>query len=143
MFLNTYIILNSNNFLFVTECVFGKQVMELHSQWIPDLGAPTGVLYCTKCECIPVSTSHVKSQTHQSFRVYILLRSRLPQSYTNYVSRLSEPTANFYFSPADQFFALVKLLIMGLAVYIFFVLSTGILKPTGFYCVLRTFRKRF
>ncbi|XP_018567536.1 dorsal-ventral patterning protein Sog [Anoplophora glabripennis] len=35
------------------ECVFGKQVRELGSQWIPDLGVPIGVLYCMKCECIP------------------------------------------------------------------------------------------
>jgi chordin len=34
------------------ECVFGKQVRELGSQWIPDLGTPIGVLYCMKCECV-------------------------------------------------------------------------------------------
>ncbi|XP_044272067.1 dorsal-ventral patterning protein Sog isoform X1 [Tribolium madens] len=36
------------------ECVFGKQVRELGSQWIPDLGVPIGVLYCMKCECVPL-----------------------------------------------------------------------------------------
>lgn len=41
--------------VFVPECVFGKQVRELGSQWIPDLGVPIGVLYCMKCECVPVS----------------------------------------------------------------------------------------
>ncbi|KAB0795027.1 hypothetical protein PPYR_11866 [Photinus pyralis] len=35
------------------ECVFGKQVRELGSQWVPDLGVPIGVLYCMKCECVP------------------------------------------------------------------------------------------
>ncbi|XP_028129016.2 dorsal-ventral patterning protein Sog [Diabrotica virgifera virgifera] len=35
------------------ECVFGKQIRELGSQWIPDLGVPIGVLYCMKCECVP------------------------------------------------------------------------------------------
>ncbi|KAH0818346.1 hypothetical protein GEV33_004445 [Tenebrio molitor] len=39
----------------VPECVFGKQVRELGSQWIPDLGTPIGVLYCMKCECVAVS----------------------------------------------------------------------------------------
>ncbi|XP_074031748.1 chordin short gastrulation [Leptinotarsa decemlineata] len=36
------------------ECVFGKQIRELGSQWIPDLGVPIGVLYCMKCECLPI-----------------------------------------------------------------------------------------
>ncbi|KAG5896867.1 hypothetical protein JTB14_017681 [Gonioctena quinquepunctata] len=36
------------------ECVFGKKVRELGSQWIPDLGPPIGVLYCMRCECNPV-----------------------------------------------------------------------------------------
>ncbi|XP_018326831.1 dorsal-ventral patterning protein Sog [Agrilus planipennis] len=35
------------------ECVFGKEVKELGSQWVPDLGVPIGVLYCMKCECVP------------------------------------------------------------------------------------------
>ncbi|CAG9819155.1 unnamed protein product [Phaedon cochleariae] len=35
------------------ECVFGKQIRELRSQWIPDLGVPIGVLYCMRCECVP------------------------------------------------------------------------------------------
>ncbi|XP_057654370.1 dorsal-ventral patterning protein Sog isoform X1 [Diorhabda carinulata] len=35
------------------ECIFGKQIRELGSQWIPDLGVPIGVLYCMKCECVP------------------------------------------------------------------------------------------
>ncbi|XP_060529191.1 dorsal-ventral patterning protein Sog [Cylas formicarius] len=34
------------------ECVFGKQVRELGSTWIPDLGVPIGVLYCMRCECV-------------------------------------------------------------------------------------------
>ncbi|KAJ8918575.1 hypothetical protein NQ315_013080, partial [Exocentrus adspersus] len=41
------------SYIFFSECVFGKQVRELGSQWIPDLGVPIGVLYCMKCECIP------------------------------------------------------------------------------------------
>ncbi|XP_017771665.1 PREDICTED: dorsal-ventral patterning protein Sog [Nicrophorus vespilloides] len=35
------------------ECVFGSQVRELGSSWVPDLGIPIGVLYCMKCECVP------------------------------------------------------------------------------------------
>ncbi|CAG9862254.1 unnamed protein product [Phyllotreta striolata] len=35
------------------ECIFGKEIRELGSQWIPDLGVPIGVLYCMKCECVP------------------------------------------------------------------------------------------
>lgn len=34
------------------ECVFGKQIKELGSSWVPDLGVPIGVLYCMKCECV-------------------------------------------------------------------------------------------
>ncbi|KAJ8984920.1 hypothetical protein NQ317_012166 [Molorchus minor] len=44
---------DSNPKRFFAECIFGKQVRELGSQWIPDLGVPIGVLYCMKCECIP------------------------------------------------------------------------------------------
>lgn len=40
----------------VSECVFGRQILELGSQWVPDLGVPIGVQYCFKCECVPVST---------------------------------------------------------------------------------------
>lgn len=34
------------------ECVFGRQIKELGSSWVPDLGVPIGVLYCMKCECV-------------------------------------------------------------------------------------------
>ncbi|CAH0554512.1 unnamed protein product [Brassicogethes aeneus] len=34
------------------ECVFGKDVKELGTQWTPDLGVPIGVLYCMRCECV-------------------------------------------------------------------------------------------
>lgn len=40
---------------FVAECQFGKQAKELGSTWFADLGPPFGVMYCIKCECIPVS----------------------------------------------------------------------------------------
>ncbi|KAL0127431.1 hypothetical protein PUN28_005612 [Cardiocondyla obscurior] len=36
------------------ECMFGKQIRELGSTWFADLGPPFGVMYCIKCECIPV-----------------------------------------------------------------------------------------
>ncbi|XP_012251449.2 dorsal-ventral patterning protein Sog [Athalia rosae] len=36
------------------ECIFGKQIRELGSTWYADLGPPFGVMYCIKCECIPV-----------------------------------------------------------------------------------------
>ncbi|XP_015519494.1 dorsal-ventral patterning protein Sog isoform X1 [Neodiprion pinetum] len=36
------------------ECMFGKQIRELGSTWYADLGPPFGVMYCIKCECIPV-----------------------------------------------------------------------------------------
>ncbi|XP_045475665.1 dorsal-ventral patterning protein Sog isoform X2 [Harmonia axyridis] len=36
-----------------SECVFGNEVRELGSQWIPNLGVPFGILYCMKCECVP------------------------------------------------------------------------------------------
>ncbi|XP_032516989.2 dorsal-ventral patterning protein Sog isoform X1 [Danaus plexippus] len=36
------------------ECQFGKQAKELGSTWFADLGPPFGVMYCIKCECIPV-----------------------------------------------------------------------------------------
>lgn len=36
------------------ECIFGKQIRELGSTWFADLGPPFGVMYCIKCECIPV-----------------------------------------------------------------------------------------
>lgn len=35
------------------ECVFGKEIRELGSKWIPDLGQPIGILYCMRCECVP------------------------------------------------------------------------------------------
>ncbi|KAM0726218.1 Dorsal-ventral patterning protein Sog [Formica fusca] len=36
------------------ECTFGKQIRELGSVWFADLGPPFGIMYCIKCECIPV-----------------------------------------------------------------------------------------
>lgn len=36
------------------ECLFGKQPMELGAKWFADLGPPFGVMYCIKCECVPV-----------------------------------------------------------------------------------------
>lgn len=36
------------------ECKFGNSLHELGSSWNPDLGAPFGVMYCTRCECVPV-----------------------------------------------------------------------------------------
>ncbi|XP_034248535.1 dorsal-ventral patterning protein Sog isoform X2 [Thrips palmi] len=36
------------------ECVFGKQTRELGSTWFADLGPPFGVMYCIRCECIPI-----------------------------------------------------------------------------------------
>lgn len=38
----------------VSECTFGKQIRELGSVWFADLGPPFGIMYCIKCECIPV-----------------------------------------------------------------------------------------
>ncbi|KAH0561490.1 hypothetical protein KQX54_017098, partial [Cotesia glomerata] len=35
-------------------CTFGKQLRELGSTWYADLGPPFGVMYCIKCECIPI-----------------------------------------------------------------------------------------
>jgi hypothetical protein len=40
----------------VAECQFGKSLHEIGSTWFADLGPPFGVMYCIKCECIPVST---------------------------------------------------------------------------------------
>lgn len=37
-----------------TECTFGKQIRELGSTWHPDLGPPFGVMFCIKCECVPI-----------------------------------------------------------------------------------------
>lgn len=42
-------------FFIVAECLFGKQPMELGAKWFADLGPPFGVMYCIKCECVPVS----------------------------------------------------------------------------------------
>ncbi|XP_055615506.1 dorsal-ventral patterning protein Sog [Toxorhynchites rutilus septentrionalis] len=36
------------------ECLFGRTLRELGSTWFADLGPPFGVMYCIKCECIPV-----------------------------------------------------------------------------------------
>ncbi|GBP23193.1 Dorsal-ventral patterning protein Sog [Eumeta japonica] len=38
----------------LSKCQFGKQAKELGSTWFADLGPPFGVMYCIKCECIPV-----------------------------------------------------------------------------------------
>lgn len=40
------------------ECTFGKTIREVGSTWFADLGPPFGIMYCIKCECIPVSTRH-------------------------------------------------------------------------------------
>lgn len=37
-----------------TECQFGKSLHEMGSTWFADLGPPFGVMYCIKCECIPI-----------------------------------------------------------------------------------------
>lgn len=37
-----------------THCQFGNQSYELEERWRPDLGPPFGMLYCMRCECIPV-----------------------------------------------------------------------------------------
>ncbi|KAJ6637065.1 Dorsal-ventral patterning protein Sog [Pseudolycoriella hygida] len=37
------------------ECQFGKNLKELGSTWFADLGPPFGVMYCLKCECVPVT----------------------------------------------------------------------------------------
>ncbi|CAH0398355.1 unnamed protein product [Chilo suppressalis] len=36
------------------KCQFDKQARELGSTWFADLGPPFGVMYCFKCECLPV-----------------------------------------------------------------------------------------
>ncbi|BET03408.1 short gastrulation [Nesidiocoris tenuis] len=36
------------------ECQIGGEVKELRSTWYADLGPPFGVMYCIKCECVPV-----------------------------------------------------------------------------------------
>lgn len=41
-------------FIFISECQFGKGIKELGSTWYADLGPPFGVMYCIKCECVPV-----------------------------------------------------------------------------------------
>jgi hypothetical protein len=42
-------------FFSVTECQFGKSLHEIGTTWFADLGPPFGVMYCIKCECVPVS----------------------------------------------------------------------------------------
>ncbi|GFS67382.1 dorsal-ventral patterning protein Sog [Nephila pilipes] len=37
-----------------THCQFGNHTYELEERWRPDLGPPFGMLYCMRCECIPV-----------------------------------------------------------------------------------------
>nr|XP_024215631.1 dorsal-ventral patterning protein Sog isoform X1 [Halyomorpha halys] len=36
------------------ECQFGKSIRELGTTWFADLGPPFGIMYCIKCECIPI-----------------------------------------------------------------------------------------
>ncbi|XP_024942281.1 dorsal-ventral patterning protein Sog isoform X2 [Cephus cinctus] len=45
---------SSTRLIVVLECTFGKQIRELGSTWFADLGPPFGVMYCIKCECIPI-----------------------------------------------------------------------------------------
>ena len=47
----------------VSECVFGNQIRELGSTWVPNLGIPIGILYCMKCECIQVSRTVAAAKT--------------------------------------------------------------------------------
>lgn len=49
----TYFIITFSYFF--TECQFGKTFKELGSTWFADLGPPFGVMYCIRCECVPVS----------------------------------------------------------------------------------------
>nr|BAE87097.1 Short gastrulation [Pholcus phalangioides] len=37
-----------------THCQFGNNTYELEERWRPDLGPPFGMLYCIRCECLPV-----------------------------------------------------------------------------------------
>lgn len=37
-----------------THCQFGNHSYELEERWRPDLGPPFGLLYCIRCECLPV-----------------------------------------------------------------------------------------
>ncbi|XP_054714641.1 dorsal-ventral patterning protein Sog-like [Uloborus diversus] len=37
-----------------THCQFGNFSYELEERWRPDLGPPFGMLYCMRCECMPV-----------------------------------------------------------------------------------------
>lgn len=45
--------------LYFSECLFGKTLRELGSTWYADLGPPFGVMYCIKCECVPVSVNRL------------------------------------------------------------------------------------
>lgn len=61
--LNRIIIASSfslSQFLF-TECQFGKTLRELGSTWYADLGPPFGIMYCIKCECVPVSEYRIEN----------------------------------------------------------------------------------
>lgn len=53
--------------LFFSECQFGKEFREIGSSWYLDLGPPFGVMYCMKCECLPV-------RTHLLFLVLVLYK---------------------------------------------------------------------
>lgn len=64
--------------LYFSECHFGKTLRELGSTWYADLGPPFGVMYCIKCECVPVSVN----------RLLVVF------STTNYVYFFLVPTAN-------------------------------------------------
>lgn len=46
------------------ECQFGKTLRELGSTWYADLGPPFGVMYCIKCECVPVSFRSIRFIRH-------------------------------------------------------------------------------
>lgn len=50
----TYMCNNPVCFCFIAECQFGTQFRELGSTWFADLGPPFGVMYCLRCECVPV-----------------------------------------------------------------------------------------
>lgn len=76
-------------FFFFTECVFGKQIRELGSQWIPDLGVPIGVLYCMKCECVPVRTNIFINTYSLLLLLFLLLHQpRFTQCCKNASSKL-------------------------------------------------------
>lgn len=46
--------LSPSLFSTLPECQFGTQFRELGSTWFADLGPPFGVMYCLRCECVPI-----------------------------------------------------------------------------------------